>query len=285
MQPLTPARRRALRSQAHHLDPVVSIGHHGLTPPVLHEIDIALAAHELIKIRVHSDVRDERESMMERVCAELGAAPVQHLGKLLIVFRPAPAPAPVVERRDRPARRGRASGAAPPGKPRERRPQLADVGERHARHRRGMSRETPRAALVAETPPRRRLAKSMTPEPQGFGRAFDRREGKPVPQAGGKSRRRAGGATGAPKSFAAPANDRRRAPSAPKGGGKARQGERRPSGAPRPPGSGAAQRKRGNAAPAAGVAPRARGGRPSGAPKSGSAPATVRRRRRPTGGA
>jgi len=54
MNPLTPSQRRALRAKAHHLDPVVTIGHHGLTPAVLHEIDVALLAHELVKIRVFS---------------------------------------------------------------------------------------------------------------------------------------------------------------------------------------------------------------------------------------
>jgi putative YhbY family RNA-binding protein len=82
--------RRALRAKAHHLNPFVSVGHHGLTPAVLHEIDVALLAHELIKIRVFSDERSERVSILARICEELDAAPVQHLGKMLIVWRPAP---------------------------------------------------------------------------------------------------------------------------------------------------------------------------------------------------
>jgi putative YhbY family RNA-binding protein len=90
MDPLTPAQRRDLRAKAHHLHPVVTIGHHGLTPAVLHEIDVALLAHELIKIRVLGDDRTERSALLERICAETGATAVQHLGKLLIVWRPAP---------------------------------------------------------------------------------------------------------------------------------------------------------------------------------------------------
>jgi RNA-binding protein len=92
LRTLTPAERRAFRAGAHHLHPVVSIGQHGLTPRVLHEIDISLLAHQLIKIRVFSDARDERDAILARICAELDAAAVQHLGKLLIVWRPAPAP-------------------------------------------------------------------------------------------------------------------------------------------------------------------------------------------------
>ena len=87
---LTPAERRALRAQAHHLAPVVMIGNDGLTPPVLHEIDVNLAAHGLIKIRVFGDDRDAREQMLDRICAVLNSAPVQHIGKLLIVYRPLP---------------------------------------------------------------------------------------------------------------------------------------------------------------------------------------------------
>jgi len=94
MDTLTPSQRRALRAKAHHLDPVVTIGQHGLTPPVLHEIDVALTAHELIKIRVQNDDRHERTALLTRICAETGSAPVQQLGKLLIVWRRAPEPPP-----------------------------------------------------------------------------------------------------------------------------------------------------------------------------------------------
>ena len=87
MDALTPQQRRELRAKAHHLHPVVSIGQHGLTPRVLNEIDVALTAHGLIKIRVHSDDRDAREAMLADIAAQLHAAPVQHLGKLLIVWR------------------------------------------------------------------------------------------------------------------------------------------------------------------------------------------------------
>lgn len=80
-----------MRAKAHHLDPVVMIGQHGLTPPVLHEIDLALSAHELIKVRVQSESRVERQALLAAICAALDCAPVQHLGKLLIVWRANPA--------------------------------------------------------------------------------------------------------------------------------------------------------------------------------------------------
>ena len=85
---LTPKQRRELRAQAHALHPLVIIGQQGLTPQVLHEIDVALRAHALIKVRVFSEDRTERESMLSRIADELEAAPVQHLGKVLILWRP-----------------------------------------------------------------------------------------------------------------------------------------------------------------------------------------------------
>jgi putative YhbY family RNA-binding protein len=94
---LTPPERRALRAKAHHLHPVVSVGQHGLTAAVLHEIDLNLIAHELIKVRVFNDDRVAREALMASICAELDAAPVQHIGKLLVVWRPSPDRAKVEE--------------------------------------------------------------------------------------------------------------------------------------------------------------------------------------------
>jgi len=85
---LTPAERAALRSQAHALNPVVMIGGDGLTPAVLKEINAALNSHELIKVRVLGDDRIARNAINETVCEELGAAPVQHIGKLLVLYRP-----------------------------------------------------------------------------------------------------------------------------------------------------------------------------------------------------
>src|SRR4051812_37584989 len=90
MKTLDPAVRRALRAKAHHLHPVVTIGTHGLTPAVLHELDVNLLAHELVKLRVHADDRELRERLLDEVCRELDAAPVQHLGKVLVIYRERP---------------------------------------------------------------------------------------------------------------------------------------------------------------------------------------------------
>lgn len=114
MLTLTPTERRALRAQAHALDPVVMIGQQGLTPAVLREIDLALTSHELIKVRIFNDDRAEREALQLAVCEQLACAPVQHLGKLIVLWRPAPpkkkaAPKPP----KRPAKKAAAKKALP----------------------------------------------------------------------------------------------------------------------------------------------------------------------------
>jgi putative YhbY family RNA-binding protein len=87
---LTPAERAAQRADAHALRPVVMIGGDGLTPAVLKEADAALKAHGLIKIRVFSDDREERNALLASLADQLDAAPVQHIGKLLVLWRPLP---------------------------------------------------------------------------------------------------------------------------------------------------------------------------------------------------
>jgi putative YhbY family RNA-binding protein len=87
---LTPAERKVHRSEAHHLDPVVLIGNDGLTTSVQKEVDAALNAHGLIKVRVFSDDRTQRDTIFQQLADELHAAPIQHIGKLLVLWRPKP---------------------------------------------------------------------------------------------------------------------------------------------------------------------------------------------------
>jgi RNA-binding protein len=97
---LTPAQRKEHRAAAHHLDPVVLIGAEGLTEAIRKEADAALNAHGLIKVRVFSDDRAVRDEMLAVLAEELGAAPIQHIGKLLVLWRPIP-PKVKAEREDR----------------------------------------------------------------------------------------------------------------------------------------------------------------------------------------
>ncbi|CAN5676507.1 YhbY family RNA-binding protein [soil metagenome] len=85
---LSPAQRKVHRAEAHHLDPIVMVGGDGLTPAVKKEVDSALKAHGLIKVRVFSDDRAARELMLAELADELDAAPIQHIGKLLVLWRP-----------------------------------------------------------------------------------------------------------------------------------------------------------------------------------------------------
>ena len=87
---LTPAQRKDQRAEAHHLNPVVMIGSDGLTVAVKKEVDAALNAHGLIKVRVQSDDRVGREAIFQTLANELDAAPIQHIGKLLVLWRPIP---------------------------------------------------------------------------------------------------------------------------------------------------------------------------------------------------
>lgn len=87
---LSIADRKQLRAQAHHLDPVVSIGQGGFSASVKREADAALNAHGLIKVRVYDDDRAAREALLLTLANELNAAPIQHIGKLLVLWRPVP---------------------------------------------------------------------------------------------------------------------------------------------------------------------------------------------------
>jgi putative YhbY family RNA-binding protein len=84
---MTPAERKALKAKAHKLDPVVHVGAKGLTEEVIAEIDRALHAHELIKVRAASLDRDAREEAFGRIAEKTGAQAVQHIGKVFVLFR------------------------------------------------------------------------------------------------------------------------------------------------------------------------------------------------------
>lgn len=89
MLSLTVSERLALKGRAHSLNPTVIIGNAGLTESVMNEITATLKAHELIKIRVMAE-RPEREAIMTAICTQLNAAPVQHIGKMLVIYLPNP---------------------------------------------------------------------------------------------------------------------------------------------------------------------------------------------------
>lgn len=99
MAELSFAQRRALRARAHALKPIVMIRAKDLAPEVIAEVERRLLAHELIKIRVAGAERNERETLLASICAQTGALPVQHIGKILVVYRQQPESPPPSRRR------------------------------------------------------------------------------------------------------------------------------------------------------------------------------------------
>jgi putative YhbY family RNA-binding protein len=88
---LTPRERAHLKARAHALEPFVQIGQSGLTPAVIAEVDRALAAHELIKVRIGGADREHRHALGDELAAAADAAVVHRVGKVLILWRPRPA--------------------------------------------------------------------------------------------------------------------------------------------------------------------------------------------------
>jgi RNA-binding protein len=87
---MTPKERQALKAQAHRLEPVVTIGGKGVTDAVVKEIDFALKAHELLKIRAAAMDRHERAEAFLAICERTGADPIQHVGKVFVIYRKKP---------------------------------------------------------------------------------------------------------------------------------------------------------------------------------------------------
>jgi RNA-binding protein len=85
---LTPRERAHLKARAHALEPSVSVGNAGATKAVIAEVDRALTAHELIKVRILDGDREAREAIGDEICAKTDAAPVQRVGKVMVLWRP-----------------------------------------------------------------------------------------------------------------------------------------------------------------------------------------------------
>ncbi len=92
MTELSSTERKLLRVRAHGLHPLLQLGGKGLTEGVIAEIDRALTAHELIKIRAAPLNHDEREVALASICERTNAQAVQHIGKMLIIYRQKPKP-------------------------------------------------------------------------------------------------------------------------------------------------------------------------------------------------
>ena len=89
-QPLTARDRARLKARAHALEPVVQVGNAGLTDSLVAEVDRALTAHELIKVRIPVEDREQRAAIGDAICGRTGAMSVHRVGKVIILWRPRP---------------------------------------------------------------------------------------------------------------------------------------------------------------------------------------------------
>lgn len=88
--PLNTKQKQLLRAEAHHLSPVVMLGQHGLTDAVLAEIEVALTTHELIKVKIAGQDREDKRAIINRITEATRADLVQTVGHIAILFRPRP---------------------------------------------------------------------------------------------------------------------------------------------------------------------------------------------------
>ena len=88
--PLSKNQIKFLRSRAHDLKPVVMLGQKGLTDAVLNELEIALEHHELVKIKLAMEDRDQRKQVADQICRHCQAEVVQSIGKTLSIYRENP---------------------------------------------------------------------------------------------------------------------------------------------------------------------------------------------------
>ena len=87
---LTPRERSHLKARAHALEPRVQVGHSGMTDAVAAEVDRALKAHELVKVKILGDDRHERAEVAAAIASRTDAAIVQSVGKVIVLWRPNP---------------------------------------------------------------------------------------------------------------------------------------------------------------------------------------------------
>lgn len=88
MLKLNTFQRKSLAAQAHHINPIVIIGKNGLSAEVLGELDRGLSSHELIKIKILNGDRKARTLLFEKICHQLNAFPINHIGRVLVIYRP-----------------------------------------------------------------------------------------------------------------------------------------------------------------------------------------------------
>ena len=87
--PLSEKERKQFRTIAHQLKPVVTLGDAGASEAVIEELNARLEDHELIKVKVNAQSREDRAALIDELCAESGAELVQRTGHVAVLYRPA----------------------------------------------------------------------------------------------------------------------------------------------------------------------------------------------------
>jgi len=183
---ITSQERSALRAAAHPLRPVVLVGDRGLSESVLKEIDLNLNAHQLIKVRISGQERAERDAMLETICESLSCAPVHHLGKTLVLYRPDAAKAQA-EAEARNSTRAQRKPAEPYTPKKQAATGLTQTRKGQAAQRAGRKAQSPETAA----PRARRPAAAPAPHriPRRAGSALTLRAGvRRSPPAGARKR-------------------------------------------------------------------------------------------------
>ncbi|MGH8176232.1 MAG: ribosome assembly RNA-binding protein YhbY [Steroidobacter sp.] len=85
---LTEKQKKHLRGLAHGRDPVVMIGQSGLSPGVANELEIALGAHELVKVRARVGDREQRDAILSGLAEQTGSELIQRIGNVGVFYRP-----------------------------------------------------------------------------------------------------------------------------------------------------------------------------------------------------
>lgn len=85
--PLNKSQLKTLKQLSHHLEPVILLGGKGLTDAVHKEIDLALESHELIKIKLSSKDKAEKQLLAETICKKHGATLIAQIGHIITIYR------------------------------------------------------------------------------------------------------------------------------------------------------------------------------------------------------
>ena len=88
-QSLTSAEKRDLRARAQRLEPIVKLGHGGMSEAFLKSLDAALTAHGLVKVRF-TDFKEEKKTLGPQIAEKTGSALVQRVGNVAVFFRAKP---------------------------------------------------------------------------------------------------------------------------------------------------------------------------------------------------